>query len=171
MPDWLVPVGLVAVGFGLALIAAAAVALAWLIFRQAERYFQTLLHRQTQQLTDALTRASADARASTEATLAKAFERAAADRDAAVAAARAESAASMRTEGQKRGAAHWGAVKSAEAVTDIAIEVVTDLQVARARLENMLLKIDWIRFGGNPEAPWPEIVAWHNNGRKAKQES
>lgn len=35
-------------------------------------------------------------------------------------------------------------------------------QVADAQLENFMLKLEWMRARGNPDAPWAEIVRWKN---------
>ncbi len=68
------------------------------------------------------------------------------------------------------GIAHNTAVAVTEALTDSLLKVVEDQQVLSARVENALLKLEFIRGGGNPEAPWAEIIRWHQsrkNGRSA----
>lgn len=72
----------------------------------------------------------------------------------------------MRTEGEKRDKAHWGAVQVSERATSIALQVVEDAQVIFDRQQNLLLLMEWVRNGGNPEAPWTEIVKWKNQQEK-----
>lgn len=74
----------------------------------------------------------------------------------------------MRTEGEKRGKAHWGAVEVSERATSIALQAVEDAQVIFARQQNMLLLLEWVRNGGNPEAPWTEVVKWKNAQEQTK---
>lgn len=68
----------------------------------------------------------------------------------------------MRTNGELHTKAHWGAVEVSEQLTGILVEVVRDGEVMRARLENALLRAEWVRNGGNPEANWKDIVDWKN---------
>lgn len=169
MWSWIYSLGLVALGAGCALVGVAAIALAWWLGRQVESYIRGLVERQTSALSETFDRATSEAQAKSAQAMAAALERARADREMAVATVAAETEArviNMRTEDEKRGAVHWGAVKAAEAVTGIAVQLATDIQVQQARLDNLLLRVDWIRAGGNPEANWNDVVRWHNDGRK-----
>lgn len=68
----------------------------------------------------------------------------------------------IRQNGELHTKAHWGAVEVSEQLTGILVEVVRDGEVMRARLENALLRAEWVRNGGNPEANWVDIVKWKN---------
>lgn len=138
MLHWLIYLGLVAVGAGLVLSALiAALGAQWLL-AWLDRWLAAYAERQAQ-LTAEKVKAAADSA-----------------RDEAV---------NMRVEDEKRGKAHWGAVQASEVLTGITLEVITDGQVMTARLENLLLRAEWIRAGGNPEAPWATIVNWKNRKR------
>ena len=76
--------------------------------------------------------------------------------------ARVEAPPLMRTEAEKRHKAHWGAVQVSERATSLALQTIEDAQVLYARQQNLLLLMEWVRSGGNPEAPWPDIVRWKN---------
>ena len=145
MLSWLLYFGLIAFGAGLVLAAiAAAVVSRWLL-GAAGRWLQDYAESQAQLTAAKVHAITAQSRA---------------DAEQAIAAA-----VNMRTEAEKRGKAHWGAVNASEAITDTLLELVTDAQVLQARLDNALLRAEWIRSGGNPQAPWVEIVRWKN--RKA----
>lgn len=62
----------------------------------------------------------------------------------------------------KHDAAALAQSNSAEAALFEAAKVVTQLTVAAAQVDNMMLKLEWIRDNGNPDAPWSQIVAWKN---------
>lgn len=131
---------------------------------------QGLVVRHAHALSDRLALARDEAQLAQERALAAAITRAETDAQLAIERARSEgqaAAVNMRVEDEKRGASHWGAVKAAEAVTSIAVELETDIEVQQTRLHNLLLRIDWIRAGGNPEANWNLVVHWHNTGRKS----
>lgn len=66
----------------------------------------------------------------------------------------------MRTEGEKRSKAHWGAVDVSERVFDLLLAMAEDDQARAARRDNALLFLEFTRAGGNPKAPWVEIVRW-----------
>lgn len=139
MLHWLLYFGLVAFGAGLVLTAiVAAVATRWVLDRAAE-WLRDYSESQAQLTAARVHQAAARARAEV---------------------------VNMRVEDEKRGKAHWGAVKASEALTDIALQVITDGQVMSARLENLVLRAEYIRYGGNPDAPWSEIVNWKNKSLK-----
>lgn len=74
----------------------------------------------------------------------------------------------MRVNGQLHTKAHWGAVEVSEQLTGILVEAVRDGEVLRARIENALLRAEWVRNGGNPEANWKDIVDWKNKQGETK---
>lgn len=138
MLHWLVYFGLVAFGAGLVLTALVAALGAQWALAWLERWLAAYAERQAQLTAARVRRAASEARAEV---------------------------LDMRTEDEKRGKAHWGAVNASEAIMDTALEVFTDAQVMQARLENLMLRAEWIRAGGNPQAPWPTIVNWKNKKR------
>jgi hypothetical protein len=75
----------------------------------------------------------------------------------------------MRTEDEKRTKAHWGVANAAEVILFEALKVVEAQQVAAAQTENFLLKAEWIRSGGNPDAKWPDIVRWKDRQSAEKE--
>jgi hypothetical protein len=66
----------------------------------------------------------------------------------------------MRTPDEKRSKAHWGAVDVSERVFDLLLAMAEDDQVRAARRDNAILFLEFTRAGGNPKAPWAEIVRW-----------
>lgn len=67
----------------------------------------------------------------------------------------------------KRHKEHWGVLATTERATDILVKLVEDAQVLNARAENALLLAEFIHKGGNPKAPWPEIVRWKQQQKTA----
>lgn len=49
----------------------------------------------------------------------------------------------------------------AELSIDDANQMAEYLQVMSAHLDNHLLKLAFVRASGNPNAPWTEIMRWH----------
>lgn len=127
------------------------------------------LVEQTAQRTAQLLAEQAEQRESERLAAATEAAKIAAERDAAVARNEELAPLLLLPEGQKRYRDHWNVVNAVERLTSIVVEATTDNQVAKARMENALLLMEWIRASGNPEAPWPEIVRWANNRNEKEQ--
>jgi hypothetical protein len=67
---------------------------------------------------------------------------------------------------ENHGAGHRAAVSITESVMLEVLKLFEDHQVEGARLENVADKIEFIRHGGNPDAPWSEIYRWKNAQKK-----
>ena len=142
MLSWLLYFGLIAFGAVLVLAAIAAAAGSRWLLDLAGRWMRDYAESQAQLTAAKVHAITAQAQAEAELAIA--------------------AAVNMRTEDEKRGKAHWGAINASEAMTDTALQLATDVQVLQARLDNLLLRAEWIRAGGNPPAPWAEVVRWKN---------
>ncbi len=145
--DWIVGVvGLVA---GLALAAGAA----WL--RRSVRALLEQVAQRTAEIVSAGHAAEARQRAAETAA-----QQIAAERDAAQARADELAPLLMLDENRKRYRAHWNIADVTERLTSILADAAIDHHVAQTRFENAMLFNEWVRRGGNPHAPWVDIVKW-----------
>jgi hypothetical protein len=49
------------------------------------------------------------------------------------------------------------------------LEVERQYKVLGAHLDNWAMKMAHIRHGGDPEAPWKDVVQWHNDKYPSKK--
>lgn len=61
---------------------------------------------------------------------------------------------------------HLALVAFSERVTSLGLGAIEDGQVQYARLQNQLLLAEWVRDGGNVNAPWSQIVKWKNEQKE-----
>lgn len=130
--------------------------------REAER---AAFAEQVAQRTDELA-AEREAAAAESARLKRERDQAQAERDAAQARVDDLAPLLMLPEGEKRYRQHWDVVDLAEDLSGKASQVAEANEVLFAHTQNLLLKLEFIRSGGNKNAPWAEIVRW-----KQKQEN
>lgn len=71
-----------------------------------------------------------------------------------------------RPEPSKHTSVALAQASSADAWLGEAAKVLAQIEVIRAQAENSMLKAEWVKQGGNPDAPWSQIVNWKNGKAK-----